>query len=254
MAQIVVNLAEDRTRSYVEADGYRCVEASGSVIAGPAGRYGVLDTDEQHDCVGACLAPTGLPGLTRTAASTFADADVPLDAVWSRRDVDRLRTQLLEAESADARLDCLETALRGHWRALVPHPAVACALDAFARHPSLATVGDAVAASGVSARYLIDRFTAQVGLTPKRFCRVRRFQRAIARATTGRGEDWADIAADCGFADQSHLVHEFRAFAGMPPSIYLDRHTTHRNHVQLLHADGTPLVPTDAAAPDLSAR
>ena len=135
----------------------------------------------------------------------------------------------------------LEAALIAHWREASLHPAVASALHAFARRPAVTTVGDAVAAAGVSARHLIDRFTAQVGLTPKRFCRVRRFQRAIALAHRGAAEDWAAIAADCGFSDQPHLIHEFHAFAGLPPSAYLDHRTPHRNHVRFLHADGTPV-------------
>jgi AraC-like DNA-binding protein len=240
-AQIVINLAEDRTRGYDEARGFAMQESSGSLLCGPSTRYGIIDTDEQCNVVGACIAPAGLPALVSSRAEEFADTDVPLDAVWGDRTIDRLRTRLLEARTADARLDVLEEALRATWRERPVHPAVACALDAFARRPAVTTVGDAVAAAGVSARHLIDRFTAQIGLTPKRFCRVRRFQRALALAHRGVTQDWATIAADCGFSDQPHLIHEFRAFAGLPPSAYLDNRTRHRNHVRFLQADGTPV-------------
>ena len=247
MAQVVVNLSEDRTRSY-DASGVFSGELSGSLIVGPRTRFEVIDTDEQHDVVGACFAPGGMPSLLTPVAADFADTDVPLDALWGHRAVDRLRSQLLDARTPEARLDALESALIAEWRGDALHPAVACALDAFARRPAVTTVGDAVAAAGVSARHLIDRFTAQVGLTPKRFCRVRRFQRAIALADRGAAEDWASIAADCGFADQSHLIHEFHAFAGLPPSAYLDRRTLHRNHVRLVDADDTAAPPAMTAS------
>lgn len=240
-AQIVINLAEDRSRAYDEARGLAVVGSSGSLLCGPSTRYGVIDTDEQYDVVGACIAPGGLPALLAPRAAEFAEIDAPLDALWGARAIDRLRTCLLEARTADARLDVLEAALRARWRETPLHPAVACALHVFARRPAVTTVSDAVHAAGVSARHLIDRFTAQVGLTPKRFCRVRRFQRAISLAHRGAAEDWAAIAADCGFSDQPHLIHEFRAFAGLPPSAYLDRRTSHRNHVRLMRADGTPV-------------
>jgi AraC-like DNA-binding protein len=240
-AQVVLNLAENRTRGYDESRALAMRESSGSLLCGPSSRYGVIDTDEQYDVVGACIAPGGLPSLVSPRAEEFADTDVPLDALWGDRTIDRLRTRLLEAATADARLDVLEDALLSAWRDRPMHPAVACALDAFARRPAVTTVGDAVEAAGVSARHLIDRFTAQIGLTPKRFCRVRRFQRAIALAHRGAPEDWATIAADCGFSDQPHLIHEFHAFAGLPPSAYLDQRTRHRNHVRFLHADGTPV-------------
>ena len=230
-AQIVINLAENRCRSYDASRGLGIIESPGSLLCGPRSGYGIIDTDEQCDVVGACIAPGGVPALLAPSASELAEADTPLDALWGARVVDRLRTRLLEAGTAAARLDAREEALRARWREMPLHPAVVCALHAFAHRPAVTTVGEAVAAAGVSARHLIDRFTAQVGLTPKRFCRVRRFQRAIALADRGRVEDWAAIAADCGFSDQPHLIHEFRAFAGLPPSAYLAHRTRHRNHV-----------------------
>ena len=242
-AQVVINLAEDRTRGYDEGRGFAMTEGPGSLLCGAATRYGVIDTDEQHDVVGATIVPGGLVALVPAPAVEYAEADVSLDALWGHTAVDRLRAQLLEAATGAARLDVLEAALLASWREQTIHPAVACALHTFARRPAIATVADAVAASGVSARHLIDRFTAQVGVPPKRFCRVRRFQLAIARATHGTYDDWAAIAADCGFSDQSHLIREFHAFAGMPPSAYLDRRTVHRNHVTL-----APGASTDANA------
>jgi len=239
-AQFVINLAENRTRSYDQRQGFRCTENAGSLLGGPRTGYEIIDTDEQTDVVGACVAPGGLAFLTAPPAAAFAECDVPLDALWGHHVVDRLRTRLCEARSPAARLDVLEAALLAQWRDRALHPAVACALETFARRPAVSTVRDAVEAAGVSARHLIDRFTAQVGLTPKRFCRVRRFQRAIALAHSGQAEEWAAIAADCRFADQSHLVHEFRAFAGLPPSAYLDHRTPHRNHVTFLQDDAPP--------------
>ena len=75
-------------------------------------------------------------------------------------------------------------------------------------------------------------FEARVGLTPKRFARLLRFQRVIAHAARGRA-DWARVAADCGYYDQSHLVHEFRALSGLTPSAYAPRSPGDRNHVIL---------------------
>ncbi|MCC6165097.1 MAG: helix-turn-helix domain-containing protein [Acidobacteria bacterium] len=62
---------------------------------------------------------------------------------------------------------------------------------------------------------------------------MRRFQLALARAARGTPDDWAAIAADCGFADQPHLMRECHAFAGMLPSAYLDRRAVHHTHVAI---------------------
>lgn len=238
--QIVVNLAEDHTRTYEPQLGFRCVHTSGTVVCGQRSGFIVIDTDEQHDCVGASLTPAGLPLLLGERADAFTNTDVSLGDLWPARQVDRLRTTLLEARTHEARLDVLEQALRARHRPREVHPAVAEAIATFVARPGVARVDEVVARTGYSARHLVDRFTAQVGLTPKRFCRVRRFQLALHHAFAGRPDDWARLALDCGFADQSHLVNEFRAFSGLPPTRYLDRRTPWPNHVRFLQDDRLP--------------
>src|SRR5262245_35893364 len=70
---------------------------------------------------------------------------------------------------------------------------------------------------GWSRSHLVDRFRREVGLTPKRFARVVRFRSAFDRLGTA---PLATVAAECGYADQSHLTHEFRELAGNTPSAY----------------------------------
>ena len=77
-------------------------------------------------------------------------------------------------------------------------------------------VGAAAALLGVSPRQLERRFKARVGMSPKYFARIRRFQRVFP-AIEDAG-DWVDAAVACGYYDQAHLIRDFRAFAGEPPS------------------------------------
>ncbi len=76
---------------------------------------------------------------------------------------------------------------------------------------------------GWSRKHLAARFHAEVGLPPKAIARIVRFGRARAMADAGEGTGWADIAAACGYADQAHLVREFRALAGVAPGAWRDR-------------------------------
>jgi AraC-like DNA-binding protein len=71
---------------------------------------------------------------------------------------------------------------------------------------------------GIGERRLERLFDQCVGLSPKALARVVRFGNAV-RAALG-GEPWARIASDVGYADQSHLIREFRALAGVTPSEY----------------------------------
>jgi AraC-like DNA-binding protein len=59
-----------------------------------------------------------------------------------------------------------------------------------------------------------------VGVTPKLFCRIRRFQDVLTRLRRDTAVDWADIACACGYFDQAHFVHDFRTFSGLTPTRY----------------------------------
>ena len=82
-------------------------------------------------------------------------------------------------------------------------------------------MGDVSRDLGLLPRTLRRRITAQVGLTPKGFARVRRMQRLVRNLDGQRQVDWAAAAAEHGYADQPHLADEFRALAGVTPSEYL---------------------------------
>jgi transcriptional regulator GlxA family with amidase domain len=78
-------------------------------------------------------------------------------------------------------------------------------------------IDDLAFQAGFSARQLRRLFLEQVGLSPKHFCRVIRFQRSLSRLP-GRGRaDWAQVAVDCGYYDQAHFINEFRQFSGYTP-------------------------------------
>ena len=80
---------------------------------------------------------------------------------------------------------------------------------------------DSLAGSvGVSSRQLERRFLHEIGLSPKLFCRILRFQQ-IFRAFEQNNGRWAAIAAECGYYDQAHLIRDFQQFANETPSVLL---------------------------------
>jgi len=74
--------------------------------------------------------------------------------------------------------------------------------------------------AGVSGRQLERRFLREVGIGPKLFCRILRFQQ-VFRAFEQTDAGWAAVAADCGYYDQAHLIRDFQQFAGQTPSVLL---------------------------------
>jgi AraC-like DNA-binding protein len=71
---------------------------------------------------------------------------------------------------------------------------------------------------GTSVRTLERTFLAEVGLSPKRFIRLVRFQNTIGRVRNQNYRTLAELASDCGYADQPHFIREIKQFTGSLPS------------------------------------
>jgi AraC-like DNA-binding protein len=84
-------------------------------------------------------------------------------------------------------------------------------------------IGTLVKELGWSRKRLVGRFREQIGLTPKAAARLLRFEHARLLAGT---MSWGELAFACGFADQPHLIAEFRAFTGRTPETFLQDETT----------------------------
>ena len=77
-------------------------------------------------------------------------------------------------------------------------------------------------------------FAEEVGLTPKLFGRIVRFQQVLRVIDSGKRVTWARLAATSGYYDQAHFINDFRAFSGINPTAYLGLRTEHINHVPLV--------------------
>jgi AraC-like DNA-binding protein len=155
---------------------------------------------------------------------------VELDLIW-KHDMISLRDRLLEAESVKGKFDLLEAFLltRAQER-LVADSAVLTAIEAFRTWPVVSVSGLA-AQLGLSQKRMISEFDKQVGFTPKMASRVIRFQKVLRTAHANGECDWAELAVDCGYYDQAHLIHEFQQFAHMTPSTYVRKRTPYPNYI-----------------------
>jgi AraC-like DNA-binding protein len=81
-------------------------------------------------------------------------------------------------------------------------------------------VGAIAADLGWSRRHLAERFRIEVGLAPKTIARIIRFENAHRLATIDDPPSWADLSTLTGYADQAHLVRDWRAFTGRTPTAW----------------------------------
>jgi AraC-like DNA-binding protein len=221
--ELVFNLRDDDLRIYDATNAGRFRRFSGAVISGPYSGYFGSDAAEEVSIMGVHFRPGGAFPFLRFPAGDLADSHIDLAEFWKGQAA-CLRERLAMARTADERFHLLEHALIEHlYRPLEHHPAVATALQAFrAPEPQLRTSVLARRA-GLSERRFIDVFRAEVGITPKRFARIHRFQHLLALVERTPSADWSELAVQCGYFDQSHLIRDFVAFSGLSPTDFLQR-------------------------------
>ncbi|HVE51842.1 MAG TPA: AraC family transcriptional regulator, partial [Ramlibacter sp.] len=176
---------------------------------------------------GALLEPGAARALFGPGAQEFAGRHVALDDLWGR-EAGLCMERLQGARTAAQALASMEDLLLQRLGADAGlHAGVAAAVATLRRG---GRVDAAVQASGFSHRQLVARFRDAVGLPPKAYARVLRLQSALARLGQP-GAGLADLALAAGYADQAHFSREFRGFAGVTPTQWLQARPLHPNHV-----------------------
>ncbi|NUP10654.1 MAG: AraC family transcriptional regulator [Polyangiaceae bacterium] len=215
---LVFRLSGAPLRIYDADDAPEGREIGRAIVGGARSCHYVRDVSVATRSVGAQLLPGAAEVLIGESADRLAERHTNLAELWGDVAVDEAMTQLAECRTDAAVLDCFEAILVARLRRLRRiHPAVAAALVNFSASADIAT---AVDESGFSHRHFNSLFRQAVGITPKLYCRITRFRRAVEIAASDPSASWADLAHACGYSDQPHFVRDFRAFSGLSPTEY----------------------------------
>lgn len=231
-AALIINLHEDETRSYADDAMRTCTRSAAAILGGPMLHSQILDTAEQVRVMGVMFRPGGAAALTGADFAGMIGRDIDLHDIFGTT-ADRLRQRLLETRFAGQRLALLENWLQRHMRSGTVDPAVRQAIALLEQIPQVARMPHIAQATGVSGRGLAQRFRRQVGMNPKHYARLARFRAVIVHAQGRTAVDWSAVAADCRYADQAHLSHEFRRFAGVTPTAFMTMRGPYPNHLPL---------------------
>ena len=199
----------------------------GTVI-GPLSAVGRTESGDLPETIGVFFRPGRAAPFLRAAIADLTDRTIAVDDVWGTAG-SRLPHQLCEVDEA-ARIDMLEDMLlarlgRSRQRA------TALDVDGLAasviQRQGRVTVEGMARAGGVSRQHLSREFRERIGIPPKLYSRLARFQAGLACAGSHTGIDWAGAALDLGYADQSHMIAEFREFSGLTPQTLASRDWFH---------------------------
>lgn len=213
--ELVFNLDEDELGIYDTDEPGSYESFSGAFFSGAYARPLFVDTREH--VIGVHFKPGGAFRFLGVPSSELTNSHVDLEALWGRFSRD-LREQLCAAANPTERFHLLEMALLARLKTLEQDRAVRAALEVLRRDGGEARTRDLAAQLGLSQRHFIKIFSTQVGLTPKVFGRMQRFQCAVDLTRSSSAPDWSDAAVACGYFDQSHLIRDFQTFSGLGPT------------------------------------
>jgi AraC-like DNA-binding protein len=198
-----------------------------TLAGGLTSRSVAIRHDGSQHGVQVSLTPFGARALYGMPAAALVDTLVPLDDLLGRLGaelVDRLR----HAASWDARFAALDHVFlralgrgaSGRHEAGRARPEVAEAWRRLVATRGRAQVGAIASDLAWSRRHLSRQFRREVGLSPKAVARVLRFEHAHRLAARADPPSWARVSATAGYADQAHLVREWREFTGLSPTAW----------------------------------
>jgi AraC-like DNA-binding protein len=212
----------------------------GAFVVGSQSHASLTEVGGHQHGVQVELSDTGAAALFGQVRD-LTDAAVPIDEILGRWGA-RLVEQLGDAPTWAERFAVLDAAFAAAV-SVEGQGAVAISPEvSWLRRQLVLTAGQArveplMDETGWSRRVVTERFGAQLGVSPKVYARILRFQHAVGLLHgVGNGRTLADVAAECGYYDQSHLTRDCVAFAGCSPGV-LRAESTGEPAVRFLQAD-----------------
>ncbi|WP_370087282.1 AraC family transcriptional regulator [Ekhidna sp.] len=144
-----------------------------------------------------------------------------------------LREDILEKSSALEKFKLMEDFLAKRISSKTIPLAIVQTTALIAKNPTSGTIKWISENSGYSQKHFIALFKKYVGLTPKGFQKVMRFQKVVNDLQNTNQINWTQLALDCGYYDQAHFINEFKIFSGYNPNQYLTEKGPDLNYIPL---------------------
>ncbi len=201
----------------IDPETGRSTGRRGSFVAGLHNRYVLVDSSGIDLCLQINFTPIGAHRFFRTSMDALTDRTIELADVLGTA-ATSLIDRLASARDWGDRFDLLDTILIERTaQARDPNPEVTWAWQQLSDTHGLVRISELTDAIGWSRKRLVARFREQIGLPPKTVGRVMRFQRALELSGVQPPSRAIDVAYTCGYADQAHMINEFKSLAGATP-------------------------------------
>lgn len=161
----------------------------------------------------------------------ISDCVIDADLLWGN-DFSFLRERILENEDTNLRFQIIEDfLLKNFLSKMTLNLCVGYALSEILSQPDKTNMGELSNKIGYSQKHFIKMFKEQVGITPKAYLKIMRFQKVVNEIEKTEKIDWTLISHTCGFYDQAHFINDFKLFSGFTPVDYVELKSEFLNYV-----------------------
>jgi len=195
-----------------EPTSYLCGQLTRPLTVSAAGRTGIVIVS---------LYPWALPAFTRVNSSMFTDSSVPLSELFCPDLIEEVQDRIFYSQDVNERISVVERFLLKVLRAPGVNCLEVCAINRINEAMGSIRIGQLAGSLDISPRQLNRRFLQVVGLSPKKFSAINRFQKALLFKHSG----WStgEVLAETGYYDQAHLIHDFQRYAQSSPEQFFSR-------------------------------
>ncbi len=229
---LLIDLTDTPKKLFNDETGQSYSTLKKSWISGMKTEFILIDSSVTH-MMGVHFRPGGAYPFMKGPVDELNNLTIELDNIWGN-DASTLRESILHQPLVEQKFYLLETFFlqKGNGR-LTNNALVNYSINQLCRAPQMWTIRRLSEKTGVTPKHLITLFKKYVGLTPKMFSRVNKFQKVIQLIQEGQKIDWAMLAYECGYFDQAHFIKEFRSFSGINPVSYLEKRGPFLNYLPI---------------------
>jgi AraC-like DNA-binding protein len=219
--ELIIDLTDTPKRLYDGDNLNSFCNYKNSWISGERTGFIVVEQSQRNTMIGIHFKPGGAYPFFSFPIAELNDSVVQLDLIFGSN-ATTLRDQLLDVNPIVEKFAILEEfLLRQVQKTLIADRAVEYALQLISSSPHMYAIKDLAAMIGITQKHLISKFNSIIGLPPKLFTRITKFQNVVYTIGNQEEVDWASIYYGCGYYDQSHFIKDFFRFSGLNPTDYL---------------------------------
>jgi AraC-like DNA-binding protein len=209
---------DDDANLYVPSNGMPPILSPRTVLIGmQTGRNGELHIKGKVDAFAILLQPDALNSLFGLPAEEFTDQSLAAESVLGNA-ISRFHEQLADCRSFEERTAVANQFLTRRALAARGRDGVSAAACQMLRGAGAARIPAMANRAGLSVRQFRRNFLQRVGMSPKLFTRIARFEALLDRMARSPGASWTEVAHRFGYYDQMHMIHEVAQFTGETPT------------------------------------